>query len=58
MTFDWRRDVPVWALLHFQGSDGYRLGCILTGWKGTPKGGKLTVYDPALQKTSTFQIYK
>lgn len=46
--FDWKRDVPIWVVLRFiqmkeAFTAGERLGksIYMTGWRATPKGGKL-----------------
>lgn len=57
-AFNWKRDIPIWALLHFHGTIGYQFGCVVKGWKATPKGGKITIYDPVLKERTTWQIYK
>lgn len=46
-SFQWKRDVPIWVVLKFM---AYREAMqfdthYMTGWKATPKGGKLTTYD-------------
>lgn len=45
-AFDWKRDVPIWAVLKFAEFRKNQPGMYMTGWKPTPKGGKLTTYDP------------
>jgi hypothetical protein len=56
MEFDWKRDVPLWAMLKWQSSLPHGRS-MLTNWLPTPKGGKL-VYTYHDGQVSTWQVYK
>ena len=55
--FDWRREVPIWAVLRFAEARKSIAGLHMIGWKETAKGGKLTTYDPEVGVV-TGQMYK
>jgi hypothetical protein len=44
-AFDWKWDVPIWAVLKFAELRKSTPSMYMVGWKATPKGGKLTTYD-------------
>lgn len=56
-TFQWERDVPTWVVLKFAEAGKLIPGLYMTDWKATPKGGKLTTYDPT-NGVVTGQMYR
>lgn len=46
IPFDWKAEVPLWGVYRFMEYRADNPGAYMTGWKATPKGGKLTTYDP------------
>lgn len=56
-SFQWKRDVPIWAVLKFAEARKLIPGLYMVDWKETPKGGKLTTYDPT-HGVVTGQMYR